>query len=144
MCHSNNARTSGFQRGGFGRHNHPGFGRFAKHFGGWQSGFGQPPINIRDAQDWYEIFVFAPGLNKDAFEVNVSGDVLTVRSQVENDTAGRENWLHREHPQAPFERQFLLNGKVDTDAIAARYTDGVLVLTLPKLPSAAGQNVSVA
>ncbi|MFN4255884.1 MAG: Hsp20/alpha crystallin family protein [Saprospiraceae bacterium] len=144
MCYAHNARTSGFQHGRFGGHAHPGWGRFAKHFGGWPGGSASIPVNIRESQDWYEIFVFAPGLNKDAFQVNVSGDVLTVRSQVENDAATRENWLHREHPQAPFERQFLLNGKVDTDAIAARYTDGVLVLTLPKLPGAAGQNVSVA
>ena len=128
MCHSNNARTSGFQQP-------HGFGRFAGRFGEWPGHFSAPtanvPVNVRERGDWYEIFVYAPGLSRDAFQVNVTDEVLNIRFQPAAESReAAENWLHREYARGPFERQFLLHGKVDTSAIAARYADGVLELTL--------------
>lgn len=140
MCNFNNARSTGWQNRGFGAAQHGGFGRFARHFGGWQQ---SAPVNVREGKDWYEIFLYAPGLSKDAFQVNIAGEVLSVRFQPA-EGMGQQNWLHHEYARQPFERQFNLHGKVDTTGISARYTDGVLELTLPKLPGSAGQDIAVA
>ncbi len=145
MCQFNNARMSGYNMRGPGAAHQHGFGRFARHFaGGWQDHSGQVPVNVRETIEAYEIFVYAPGLSKEAFQVGVTDDVLHIRFQADNKEAANENWLHREYNRTSFERQFLLNGKVDTTAINARYTDGVLQLTLPKLPGAPEQQISVA
>ncbi|MBL7825120.1 MAG: Hsp20/alpha crystallin family protein [Saprospiraceae bacterium] len=132
MCHFDNARHAGFQ--------HRGFGRFSRQFNPWASNI---PVNVREKKDWYEIFVYAPGLSKDAFQVSLNGDALSIRFNP-SDATGKEQWLHQEYVQAPFERQFLLHGKVDTSGITARYQEGVLELTLPKLPGSEGVDISVA
>ncbi len=144
MCHFHQARTAGFHPRGFGA-GRPGFGKFNRFMADWQNAMHQPPVNVRETKDWYEIQLFAPGLNREAFEVSVGDDVLSVRFQPPTADATGDQFLHREWAaRAPFERQFALNGKVDVAAIAARYSDGVLYLTLPKLPGSAGQEIPVA
>lgn len=125
-------------RGGFG----PGFGRFAHKFAAWRD---EPRVNLREKKDWYELFVFAPGLTKDAFEISVADDVLSVRFK-NADAASDDSaaWIYREHAGGSFERRFALGGKVDSARISARYADGVLEITLPKNPSAAAQEVPIA
>ena len=116
---------------------------YGRHAGRW--GASRVPVNVRETADFYELFVFAPGLTKDAFTLSVSNDVLTIASLAGHDEAAdRTKWLHQEYQRGGFERQFQLNGKVDTDGITARYTDGVLEVMLPKLPGAAAQEIAVA
>lgn len=135
MCHHANASMRGhYQR-------HPYFQRWANR---WTENQGQAPVNVRETKDWYELAVYAPGLNKDAFQLNVTDDVLSIRFQASSDNS-TEQWLHREYQQrGAFERRFQLNGKVDTQAISARYTNGVLEVTLPKAAGAEGQNIDIA
>jgi HSP20 family protein len=142
MCRFDSARMAGFQQRGYG-YAHPRFGHFAKHFAEGRAGFSNTPVNVRERRDWYEIFIYAPGLNKDAFQVSVSADVLSVRF-TPAETFEQDTWLHQEYQRTSFERHFALHGKVDTDSITARYTDGVLELTLPKLPGTEGQSIAVA
>ena len=102
-------------------------------------------VNVRETADFYELFVFAPGLSKEAFTLSVSNDVLTIAGLVDHDEAtDRAKWLHQEYQRDAFERQFQLNSKVDTDSITARYTDGVLEVMLPKVPGAVAQEIAVA
>lgn len=102
--------------------------------GGWF----QPPVNVEELDDRYELHLAAPGRSKEDFQIGLQGDVLTItgRKRDESDLGKAQNWTRREFKTVPFERQFSLNEKIDADGIAARYTDGVLVVTLPKLPGA--------
>ncbi len=137
MCHFNNSHKFRDQPSrGYGAA-HAGFNPYR-----WQTGAARVPVNIRESKDWYELFVYAPGLSKDAFQVNLSGEVLSIK--VGATAPGNEdNWLHYEYAKTGFERQFMLHGKVDTSAITARYTDGVLELTLPKLPGSEGKEITI-
>ncbi len=104
------------------------------HRGGWF----QPPVNVEELEDRYELHLAAPGRSKEDFQIGLQGDVLTItgRRREESDLGKGKNWTRREFKTVPFERQFSLNEKIDAEGIAARYTDGVLVVTLPKLPGA--------
>ncbi len=114
-----------------------------RHEGRW--GAARVPVNIRETADFYELFVFAPGLTKDAFTLSVSNDVLIISVLAGHEEAAeRSKWLHQEYQRGAFERQFQLNGRVDTDSITARYTDGVLEVMLPKIPGAPAQEIAVA
>ncbi len=115
------------------------FGRFGRHFAGNQTQ--QVAVNIREKADFYELFVFAPGLTKDAFNLAVADDVLTISALPGHDDS---KWLHHEYRRGGFERQFLLHQKIETDGITARYNDGVLEVMLPKLPGTSAQEIPVA
>ena len=123
----------------FGHH-----GRFGRQFEGHNQAQ-QTPVNIRETADYYELFVFAPGLSKDAFNVSIADDILIISAIAGNDeTSARSHWMHHEYQRGGFERRFQLNNKIDTNGISARYTDGVLELMLPKAPGAAAQDIPIA
>ena len=92
-----------------------------------------PPVNIKELDDRYELHVFAPGLTKSDFEISVADKILTIRvERPDNGASESERWRRQEFKTRGFRREFELNDKIDTEAIAAAYTNGVLLLTLPK------------
>lgn len=143
MCyHQGASHARGQYHHGFNAASFHGFGRWARQFGGWQAQTDAAPVNIIEKNDWYELSVYAPGLNKDAFHVTIADDVLTIRFQG-NQATDQSNWVHQEFVRQGFERRFQLNGKVDAAGITARYNEGVLELTLPKTEKAKGQQIPV-
>ena len=134
MCYSNYA-----ERGAYGRH---GFTPMHGHHhrrGRWAGGWMRPPVNVQEHSDRYELFVFAPGLSKADFLINLQGDVLTIATKQRENEQTTEKWTRREYQPGGFERQFVLNEKIDRENISARYEDGVLIIALQKLP---GHDVS--
>lgn len=93
------------------------------------------PVNLRETDSSYEMELVAPGLRKEDFQLNISGDLLTVSFEEKNEnkeTNKEEGWLRQEYRKRSFSRSFQLNDSVDKNGIAARYDSGVLYLTLPK------------
>ncbi|MCD6063760.1 MAG: Hsp20/alpha crystallin family protein [Flavipsychrobacter sp.] len=96
-----------------------------------------PPANILETEKSYEVHLVAPGLKKDDFKVNVDRNILTISYEKnEEATAQDAKWLRSEYKAAAFKRSFTLNDKVNTSGINARYTDGILVIELPKKENA--------
>lgn len=94
-----------------------------------------PPVNVEELDDRYELLLYAPGLNKDDFQVLVKDDVLVIKAEEQgSDIVEELNWKRREFKASGFRRAFELNEKVDKEHITAEYKEGVLKVTLPKLP----------
>ncbi|GAB3569029.1 hypothetical protein GCM10027578_22670 [Spirosoma luteolum] len=113
-----------------------GRGRFGGFWGrpGW--GSQQPPVNIDETDDAFQLSLFAAGLSRDRVSLRVKDDILTVSypgAESTDEEPGKG--AYREHEPSGFERQFRLNGKVLTDQISAAYANGVLRITLPKDPA---------
>jgi HSP20 family protein len=126
-------------RGGAGSRFGGPFGyHFAAKFGGPGSPFArfQAPVNIEETSDAYILSLYAAGLDKSALQVSAQGDVLTIRYQAKEDADNARKFTRREQAHSSFEREFALNGKVQIDAIAASYNEGVLTVRLPKTPEA--------
>jgi len=91
------------------------------------------PVNIQETDKSYELHLIAPGLKKEEFKINVDRNILTVsfeHKEEEKEQTGK--WLRSEYKVKSFKRSFTLNDKIDPAGIAARYTDGVLNVSLPK------------
>lgn len=114
------------------------------HFAGrW----GYPPVNIEELDDRYELSLYASGLKKEDFRVLVKNDILIIKAvEQERDIVEELNWRRREFKAGGFRRAFELNEKVDKENISAEYKEGVLKVTLPKLPGfeTASQEITVA
>lgn len=100
------------------------------------------PVNIKESDTAYELQVIAPGLKKEEFKINVERNVLTVsfehkEESKEEGTTKESKVLRSEYNFRSFKRSFTLNDKIDTTGINAKYTDGVLEVTLPKKENAA-------
>jgi|SRR6478609_2547953 len=89
-------------------------------------------VNIFKTENSIEMLVFAPGRIKEHFTVDLKGKELTV-SYSPPEGFIRPDWIHREYSRGGFSRSFTLDENIDTGNISARYTDGVLELSLPLL-----------
>ncbi|MBE7172569.1 MAG: Hsp20/alpha crystallin family protein [Williamsia sp.] len=123
--------------------------RFAQGWEGhgpWGNRAGKSvPVNIQENEKEFELFLYAPGLQKEAFKVSVKDDVLTVAyTGAEEQEPTR--FTRREYRNESFERSFVLNGKVQIDSIKAAYADGILKIILAKDPTRnqPAQTISVA
>ena len=95
-------------------------------------------VNIYKTDNSYEMLVFAPGRIKEHFHLDVKGSELTVSYSPPDDFPKFE-WVSREYSRGGFKRTIALNDTIDTTAISAKYTDGVLQVTLPVI---AGKEVA--
>ena len=92
-----------------------------------------PSVNIKEQDDQFEIQVFAPGDEKDAFEVSISENILTISGKA-NPEDQDQRWRRQEHAVQDFERKFELNEKIDPEGISAQYINGVLLVSMKKKP----------
>jgi HSP20 family protein len=88
---------------------------------------------VVDNKGNYEIEVAAPGLKKDDFSVSIENGVLTISGKTEKEEEEKEkNYTRKEFSSKSFVKSFTLPDNVEKDAIAAKYEDGVLKLTVNK------------
>jgi len=97
-----------------------------------------PSVNIKETADNYEVEVAAPGMDKNDFKVTLDGNLLTISSVKEREeTKEEESFTRKEFSYQSFQRSFELpKNVVDEDKITARYENGLLLLSIPKLEQA--------
>jgi len=97
-----------------------------------------PAVNIKEHDDAYSIELAAPGLNKEDFKLEVENDFLTISFKKDEEKKEEKGkFTRREFHYTSFKRSFNLpEGTVNTDEIGAKYENGILLLTIPKLEEA--------
>lgn len=92
-----------------------------------------PAVNIIEHNDSFIVEVAAPGLKKEDFEIELDHNLLTVSTELENETENtNDKYTRREFNYQSFKRSFTLPKSVNVAKIGANYVDGVLRLELPK------------
>ncbi|MBD0377938.1 MAG: Hsp20/alpha crystallin family protein [Flavisolibacter sp.] len=94
-----------------------------------------PAVNIKETNDNFEVEVAAPGMTKEDFKVELDNNMLTIRSEKENQNVEKEGekYSRREFSYQSFQRTFQLPKEVvDVDHIHAKYENGLLLLLIPK------------
>lgn len=91
------------------------------------------PVNILESENSYTISVIVPGINKNDIKINLEKNVLSINyDKSELNTEANNKTLRCEYKLKPFKRSFTLNEKINTNEIEAKYSDGILDITLPK------------
>jgi HSP20 family protein len=92
-----------------------------------------PPANITETEDAYHIAILAAGRAKEDIKINVEKNKLKISFEAPTieKTEGTKI-LKSEFEITSFHSAFKLNDSIDTDAISAKYDNGILVLTLAK------------
>jgi HSP20 family protein len=99
-----------------------------------------PSINIKDEKDRYVVEMAAPGMTKEDFNIDLSGNMLTISCEKETETKGdgdsesNGRYSRREYNYSSFSRSFTLPESADTQKIDATYKDGILCLKVAKKP----------
>jgi HSP20 family protein len=92
-----------------------------------------PRMDVNETESAYELAIELAGVKKEAIQVGVYENTVTITAETSEETPGQEqNWLLRERSFGRFSRTIALPEAVDDGSSQARYTDGVLYLTLQK------------
>ena len=74
-----------------------------------------------------------PGMKADDFQINITGDVLSIKGEMkEKNETKKKNYHIREQRWGSFERSVMLPPSVVSDKAKAEFEDGILTITLPK------------
>ena len=92
----------------------------------------QPAVNTYERDDAFVLELALPGWQKSDVTLEVDGDLLLVKG--ERDTEGAPEYRRREFGLTSFEKSFHLPETVDVDGIGAAMDQGVLSVTLAKVP----------
>ncbi|MGH2355972.1 MAG: Hsp20/alpha crystallin family protein [Chloroflexota bacterium] len=103
----NEFRTAGFGAGGFG-------------------------VDVYEDDNAFHVRCMLPGIDPNAVNVNVQGNVLTISGETRQTTP--EGWrpVFQEIGAGQFQRQVTLATPVDAGKADANYQNGILEITLPK------------
>ena len=91
-----------------------------------------PKVNVIESKDDFRLDLAVPGLDRSDITINVEKGVLQISAKKEFETQENETVRRREFGSYTFSRSFKLNDKIDAEAIAATFKNGVLSVTLPK------------
>jgi len=93
-----------------------------------------PAVNIKENGNHYAVSLAAPGMKKEDFDISQEGNILTISSAKEEKKEEKDDrYTRREYSYTSFSRSFTLPDDAKAENIDARYQDGELVLTIPRL-----------
>ncbi len=103
-----------------------------------------PVVDIYEKKDSIVLKAEIPGLDKSDFSVTVKENILTIKGEKKQENDVEEDRFHRvERTYGSFQRSFTLPKTVDQEKLEAEYKNGVLVITLSKIPEAKPKQIKV-
>ena len=97
------------------------------------SNWSSPAIDMYQTDDEVVMKAALPGIKPEEVQINVTGDVLTIRGETKNEEEKQDkSWQIREHRWGAFERSVRLPTNVIADQAKAEFDNGILTISLPK------------
>ena len=108
-------------------------------------GLRQMPMDLYKDGEKYVVEADLPGVDPSSVDIDVDGQLLTIRAERKVSTAEREGtqWITRERETGSYVRQLNLGQDVDMESISADYNSGVLKVTIPVSPKSQPRKIKV-
>jgi len=90
-----------------------------------------PQINIAQDQDSVYVEVLVPGVDAKDLDLTVMRGVLTLSGERKDESGNQRTWHRRERGHGKFMRTVDLPCEVDAAKVVAKFSNGVLLVTLP-------------
>ena len=107
-------------------------GAFGERFA--DRGFGWPNIEVSDGASAVKVTAELPGLEEKDVDVQLAGGVLTISGEKKTESEDKDR-LFSERSYGRFERRIPVDD-IDEEKVSAAFKNGVLTVTLPRLPTA--------
>jgi HSP20 family protein len=91
-------------------------------------------VDVAEENGTFKVLAEIPGARKDEIRVSIDGDQVLITAELrrEKEVKEAERLVHSERYYGKVSRGFRLGQDIDQSKAEAKYTDGVLELTLPK------------
>lgn len=110
---------------------------FAKEDQQWS-----PEVEIHEEEKFFSVSIDVPGIKKENIDIEVKENRLFISGE-RKASADKEKVLRSERRYGKFSRIFTLPQDVNTDAIEARFEEGVLTVTVPKVEKAQPKKITI-
>lgn len=101
--------------------------------------------DVTDEGDYYLMEADLPGFEKKDINLDIQGDTLTIRAErhAKHEQKDKQDKVVRmERSYGSYSRSFDISG-INPDKIKAKYDNGVLRLTLPKVEQTKGRRLEI-
>ncbi len=89
--------------------------------------------DIEELEDKYILTVDIPGVQKENIKMEMEGGYLTIQVKEEKNTSSiQEHYVKKERFSGECFRSFYIGEEVHQEEIKARYTNGTLIIEIPK------------
>lgn len=106
-----------------------------------------PAVDVVEKKDAYLLYAELPGVDASQVEMTFEQSVLTIRgtkrSNLDAANDGEMRVYAAERASGNFERSIRLPEFVDGDRISADFTNGLLVVTVPKAQAAQARRIEI-
>jgi HSP20 family protein len=102
------------------------------------------PVDLFRDGDQYVLSADLPGIDPSSVDLDVDGQLLTIRAERMAPASEHVKWLTHERPYGSYMRQFTLGDGVDADKITANYEHGVLSVIVPMAERAKPRKIEIA
>jgi HSP20 family protein len=103
-----------------------------------------PAVDVYEEKDRFVVKADLPGVQPDQIDVTAEKGILTLRGERKGEKREQaEGYERLERVTGSFTRRFALPENVQADAIKAKFTHGVLEVSIPKQPVVAAKRVAV-
>ncbi len=106
---------------------------------GWK-----PAVDIIEENDRFLLRADVPGVNPDDIDVSMDAGLLTVSGVRQSIEYGKDADVQRaERLSGRFSRRFTLPETADAEGITAKCSNGILEVSIPKLPEVQARRIAV-
>lgn len=103
----------------------------------------QPDVDIVETDGELWLRADLPGVDEKSLQVSLEDGVLWIRGEVSLVPYERLTPVYTEYEVGNYEQRFRVSSRIDGERIAARLTDGVLELHLPKVAEAQPRQIAI-
>ncbi|MBU1237765.1 MAG: Hsp20/alpha crystallin family protein [Gammaproteobacteria bacterium] len=102
-------------------------------------------IDVKEQDNAFVVHAEMPGINKDDIHVNIDGPTVSISAErkQEKEVKEGERVLRTERYFGKVSRSFQLGQDIDDGKASAKFTDGVLELTLPKKAATQAKRLTI-
>ena len=103
-----------------------------------------PAVDIVEEKDRFVLRADVPGVDPDDIDVSMDNGVLTVAGERQAQSRSEDSGARRvERTSGRFSRRFSLPDSSDAESITAQSRNGILEISIPKLPEVQARRISV-
>ena len=105
----------------------------------------QIKLDVKSSDGAFTVAAELPGVKKEDIKIDIDGNRVTISAEVKKESEEKkgEEVIRSERYYGAISRTFTLDADIDEAKADAKYSDGVLKLTLPKKAAASRKRVTV-
>lgn len=92
-----------------------------------------PKVNIVNYEDYSEIRIALPGINKNEIDINLENGILNIeaKKEIQENAENKSKFIIKEFNYSNFKVEYKISEKVDFNNISANMENGILFVQLP-------------